>query len=71
MNGDEPARLDIDALRRIVEQERERPAQRHEDLLLHRIDVAAATRVRGIAPHACARLGQIRRVGDDCMASRR
>ena len=71
VDGDDAARLDVDALRRIVEQERERSAQRHEDLFLHRIDVAPAAHVRRIAPHAGARLGEVRSVGDDRVASRR
>ena len=34
VDGDDAARLDVDALRRILEQQRERPAERHEDLFL-------------------------------------
>ena len=60
VDGDEPAGLDVDALRRVVEQQRQRAAQRDEDLFLIRVDVAAAARVRGIAPHPRPRLASVR-----------
>jgi hypothetical protein len=70
MNGDKAAGLDVDALRRIFEQQRERSAQRHEYLFLHRIDVPSAAHVRRIAPHPCARLGEVGRIRHDCMTAR-
>src|SRR5262249_14315123 len=70
MDGDEPAGLDVDALRRFAEKHCQRPAQGHEDFLLVRIEVAAAARVRRVAPHACARLLEPRRVGDRRLAAR-
>ena len=71
MDGDEPARLDVDALRRVLEQQRQRAAERHEDLLLVRVDVPAAARVRRDTATCARATGQLRGVGDRRLAARR
>src|SRR5262249_21433184 len=55
---------------RFAEEHCQRPAQRDEHFLLVRIEMAAAARVRRVAPHACARLLEPRRVGDRRLAAR-
>src|SRR6478752_5109676 len=63
------AGIDVHALPRLAEQHGQRAAQRDEDLLLIRVEVAAAARVRWVAPHACPRLGHVRRLGKrGCLA---
>jgi hypothetical protein len=51
MDDDDSARLDVHPLPRLSEQHRQRAAQRDEDLLLIRVEVAAAAGVGRIAPH--------------------
>src|SRR6478609_5782737 len=64
MDDDDAARRDVYALPRLAEQHRQRAAQRDEDLLLVRVEVAATARVRGIAPHPRPRLGHARGLGE-------
>ena len=63
VDDDDSARLDVHPLPRLAEQHRQRAAQRDEDLLLVRVEMAAAARVRRIAPHPRPRLGHVRRLG--------
>jgi hypothetical protein len=71
VDGDDTARRHVDALRRVLDEERERAAERHEDLLLVRIDVPASARVRRVAPHPRARLRELCGIGDRGLAPRR
>ena len=70
MDGDEVAGVNVDALWRVLEQQRQGAAQWDEDLHLQKDDVAAAARARGIAPHACPGLRQLRGVRDDGVPAR-
>jgi hypothetical protein len=70
MHCDEPTRLDVDASWRVLEEQRQDAAQRHEDLFLIRVDVPAALCMPGVAPHSRSRLRQSRRIGDDRVATR-
>ena len=64
MDYDYAAGLDVHPLPRVAEQHRQRAAQRDEDLLLIRVEVAAAARVGRIAPHPRPRLGHLGRLGE-------
>src|SRR5947208_13143124 len=63
MDDDDSAGLDVHPLPRIPEKHRQRAAQRDKDLLLIRVEVAAAAGVRRIAPHPRPRLGHVGRLG--------
>src|SRR5436190_5740429 len=62
MDDDDSAGLDLRPLPRIPEKHRQRAAQRDEDLLLIRVEVAAAAGVGRLAPHPRPRLGHVRRL---------
>ena len=63
VHGGEVARLQVDPLRRLAEEHRQRAAQAHEHLFLAVVHVPPPARVRRIAPEAGARVGQVRRHG--------
>src|SRR5439155_1566270 len=70
VGGGGAARLHVDALRRILEEQGQRAAEGDEDLFLALVDVPAAARVGGVAPHSRARLCQPDCVGDGRLAAR-
>ena len=66
MYDDDAARLDVYALSRLTQQHRQRAAQRDEDFLLIRVEMATPAGVGRIAPHPGARLGHLGGLGERC-----
>jgi hypothetical protein len=51
MNRDRGTRLDVDPLRRLVDENGQRATRRHEHFLLIRLEMSPGARLRRIAPH--------------------
>ena len=69
MDGEHVSGVEVDPLRRVLDEQREGAPEREEDLLLVRVEMAAATRPGRVAPEAGARLGQPRAVRDRGLAA--